>query len=553
MSQAAAALLLLAASWAVYAHAVRQVPLNWAGDLANILESRVSGASHVQHGQVGVGNDQVPGIELAARQYLFNYATQQGLEILKSKVKDLVIPDVAKSFNLPLVGEFTLQLSNIHVDQFNVSSQEARLTIMDERFELWVTQVEAQITFNWHWEKLGMQGTGKGELDLHGGSIDYQFRVNKSETGKPHIVMDDASSKFTSVDLKITSFSADWLYQAVMSLFNDQIQRAVQNGITGALRNDVPGNLNQVLETLPTKVQITGLPFSTTFDYSIFTLTYVMVKGYGEVESELPPSQDVQAQPTTTATADQPSSQRSASPHTTSSSSHSGSHGLKVMAPCPFAATPLPLSAEDIGSDSHMTSIYLHESVVNCMLWGLFRGNALQYDLVDGSIPKLHLTTDLLVMLIPGLPKAYPHQSLKISITTLSAPRVMFTATGGTTIEASYRTSIFVSNETLSNPKIVTLSANLTIQGQLNYDSTIINSAVVHHVVEESSMPVSAVQWDNTVAWFIQNYAGLYPLQFLIDHFVQTPVTSMVSMINAQSETYDGWFALSGDVVVHPL
>lgn len=33
------------------------------------------------------------------------------------------------------------------------------------------------------------------------------------------------------------------------------------------------------------------------------------------------------------------------------------------------------------------------------------------------------------------------------------------------------------------------------------------------HAVESSSMPVSAPQWDQTVAWFIQNYAGLFPLQ----------------------------------------
>ncbi len=42
----------------------------------------------------------VPGIELAARQSLFNYATQQGLEILKGKIQTLAIPDVSKSFNV---------------------------------------------------------------------------------------------------------------------------------------------------------------------------------------------------------------------------------------------------------------------------------------------------------------------------------------------------------------------------------------------------------------------------------------------------------------------
>ncbi len=85
---------------------------------------------------------------------------------------------------------------------------------------------------------------------------------------------------------------------------------------------------------------------------------------------------------------------------------------------------------------------------------------------------------------------------------------------------------------------------------QLNYDSTVITLVKAQHTVEDSSMPVSAAQWDNTVAWFIQNYAGLYPLQFLIEHFVQTPVTSLVSLVDAEAKTLPGWYALSGDVVM---
>jgi hypothetical protein len=33
---------------------------------------------------------------------------------------------------------------------------------------------------------------------------------------------------------------------------------------------------------------------------------------------------------------------------------------------------------------------------------------------------------------------------------------------------------------------------------------------------------------DLTVAWFIQNYAGLYPLSQLVNSFVSTPVVSML-------------------------
>lgn len=92
----------------------------------------------------------------------------------------------------------------------------------------------------------------------------------------------------------------------------------------------------------------------------------------------------------------------------------------------------------------------------------------------------------------------------------------------------------------------------MSVRVQVNYDSTIISGVEVHHSVEDAAMPINPLAWDNTVSWFIQNYAGLYPLQFLITQFVQTPVTSLVSLVNAVSSTYDGWYGISGDVQLHP-
>ncbi|GFH14539.1 BPI2 domain-containing protein, partial [Haematococcus lacustris] len=76
-------------------------------------------------------------------------------------------------------------------------------------------------------------------------------------------------------------------------------------------------------------------------------------------------------------------------------------------------------------------------------------------------------------MLIPGLPKAYPHQLISIEVEARSAPQVAFNATTGATIQASYRTSLSVANETLGNPKIATLVANLTIVGQAAQTETL--------------------------------------------------------------------------------
>ena len=44
--------------------------------------------------------------------------------------------------------------------------------------------------------------------------------------------------------------------------------------------------------------------------------------------------------------------------------------------------------------------------------------------------------------------------------------------------------------------------------GQLGWDSTTITSAVAHHTLVQATVPVSLPQWDGTVAWFVENYAG---------------------------------------------
>ncbi len=71
-----------------------------------------------------------------------------------------------------------------------------------------------------------------------------------------------------------------------------------------------------------------------------------------------------------------------------------------------------------------MISLYLHESLINCMAWGMFNVGSLKFRVEDGSIPKLHLTTDLMASLIPQLPKTYPHQSIRIDGEALSEPKV---------------------------------------------------------------------------------------------------------------------------------
>jgi hypothetical protein len=103
------------------------------------------------------------------------------------------------------------------------------------------------------------------------------------------------------------------------------------------------------------------------------------------------------------------------------------------------------------------------------------------------------------------------------------------------------------------NPAALTtqLDCQLDITADITWDTTTIKTATAVHTIVQSPMTVPAVQWDNTVAWFVKSYAGLYPLQFLVNRFVHSPVVSMAALVNAAGGSpVDGWFMLSGDVLL---
>jgi hypothetical protein len=47
---------------------------------------------------------------------------------------------------------------------------------------------------------------------------------------------------------------------------------------------DVPGAINGLLDSLPAKVSVQGLPFDAVFTYAVYTLNYVIVKVCARLE-----------------------------------------------------------------------------------------------------------------------------------------------------------------------------------------------------------------------------------------------------------------------------
>jgi hypothetical protein len=97
------------------------------------------------------------GIQVAMRQTLFEYAASHGLDLIGAKLRELALPEVAKSFNVPLAGQFDVRLYDLKLVDFTLpSAEDAKLVILDEFFNLWVDGLGVRLSFTWHWEKPGL-------------------------------------------------------------------------------------------------------------------------------------------------------------------------------------------------------------------------------------------------------------------------------------------------------------------------------------------------------------------------------------------------------------
>lgn len=224
---------------------------------------------------------------------------------------------------------------------------------------------------------------------------------------------------------------------------------------------------------------------------------------------------------------------------------------------CPFPASDLPLSPAEIGGDANMFSLYIHEAIPNCILWGLFNTGALHQTVQDGNIPQLRLITDLFGGLIPELPKHYPKKGMLMDIRMVEAPTVKFNAgsEGSVVISARYDTNVSVLNATGdgNNILVAQLTANASIAADFGWGATVIHGTTVNYAVKEQMFPVNVNGWNQIIDWVVKQAGPKQSLGQLWDRYVKTPATPYIGLDNVATHAVTDWFIVSSDVKVTQL
>jgi hypothetical protein len=202
-----------------------------------------------------------------------------------------------------------------------------------------------------------------------------------------------------------------------------------------------------------------------------------------------------------------------------------------------------------------MFSLYLHQSIPNCILWGMFQAGLLKTSVQEGNIPQLHLITDLFGSLIPDLPKVYPKKGLQLDIVLTEPPVVQFLGAAGVQLDAKYNTNVTVLNATGDDTSVLVseLTANVTLVASLGWDATTINSTSISYDVLNSSYPVNVKGWNQIIDWVIKQAGPKQSLAQIMDTWVNTPATPYLGLDQTVTSVSDQWFVINSDVKVKEL
>lgn len=103
-----------------------------------------------------------PSLKVAIRQPLLDYGTTVGLKTLKQHVEKIVVPDVTKEIDIPVIGKIKIEVTSLKCVDFQEPRELTEIQIDDDSFHAKAQEVSATFVFHWHWETKSLPISGGG-------------------------------------------------------------------------------------------------------------------------------------------------------------------------------------------------------------------------------------------------------------------------------------------------------------------------------------------------------------------------------------------------------
>ena len=103
-----------------------------------------------------------PTLKVAIRQPLLDYGTTVGLKTLKQHVEKIIVPDVSKEIEVPVIGKIKIEVTSLECVDFQEPRDLTEIQIDNEYFHATAQEVSATFAFHWHWETEALPISGGG-------------------------------------------------------------------------------------------------------------------------------------------------------------------------------------------------------------------------------------------------------------------------------------------------------------------------------------------------------------------------------------------------------
>ncbi|KAF5917555.1 hypothetical protein HPG69_017447 [Diceros bicornis minor] len=330
-----------------------------------------------------------PGIVARITQKGLDYASQQGVAVLKKELEKIQIPDQSGSFKIKILGKGHYSFYSMDVRGFQIPTSQIKL-LPNEGLSLSIRNANAKISGKWKARKSFIKTSGNFELSLEGVSISVGLKLGL-DPASGHMTASSSScnNHIDRVHLRMSGSSLGWLIKLFHKNIESSLRNSMTNKICKVVTRTVSSKLQPYLQTLPVTAKIDKVAG---IDYSLVAPPKATAESLdGQLKGEF--------------------------------------FNLAHHDPPPFAPPLLAFPAD------HDRMVYLGLSDYFFNTAGLVyhKAGILRMTLKDDMIPKesnFRLTTKFFGSFLPQVAKSFPNMKVQFVIGAASPPHLTMSPAG---------------------------------------------------------------------------------------------------------------------------
>ncbi|KAK4279194.1 hypothetical protein QN277_016940 [Acacia crassicarpa] len=352
-----------------------------------------------------------------------DYAKDLLIHEAMSTILSLQLPQIEKTARVRLVGKCKIVLSNITFVGVNINSSYVKTG--EKGIVLIASGGTAYLSMNWSYScstwllPVSISDQGDAFVKVKGTQVGLTLNFENQE-GSLKLILLDYGFYVGNLFIKLNG-GASWLYQRVVDLFEGRIASAVEDTVSGKIREGI-SKLSSLLQSLPKEISLGKT--------AVLNVSFVN------------------------------------NPVLTNSSIEFEINGLvtgKNETLVPQGYHREPEASFSCGGLSNMIKISLHEDVLNSASLVYFNAGSMQW-IVDKLPDQALLNTAAWRFIVPQLYRRFPNKDMELNISVSSPPIVQVT---NQNIDATIHIDIIVDVEDAGEVACISMEISASCSAEI--------------------------------------------------------------------------------------